>query len=496
MNEPLDPAPGAWARPDSGPTDAELPGRVQPPLFEAQTAPMQLPLGGTPPPVTGWSAAPFVGPGSSPAQATPYPTGPYPSGPSSAIPSGSSPYSAGSVPTGQPAVARQGAPLGGAQPPFGGYGSLAPPPAPVADDGGRRSSGARSAVLGGLVGAAVATLITGGLLVGFGNQTSKVVTEIRPSATLATTGLDIQTLLAKVSPSVVAIRTGATSASGVFEAAGSGIVVSSDGLVLTNAHVIKGASTIDVTFADGSSHPARIVGDAASNDLAVIRAADVSGLTPAEFETTGDLRVGDDVVAIGNALNLGADPSVTSGIVSALDRSISAENETLDHLIQTDAAINPGNSGGPLVNSRGQVVGVNTAIIEGSQNVGFSLSVVDNASLIEDLKNGKGTVSADVAFLGVTTTGIDKLTPQVKSQFGITDSSGAFVTDVSAGSGADAAGLQPGDVIVKVNGEAIAGADDVGKQVRGAKPGDTLEIEIVRSGERSTLQATLGRRGG
>ena len=506
MDEPQPFADDPWMRPDAGPADSELPGRVHPFSTDAPTAPMplpgvtgpvpgamNLPLGGTPPPVTGWSAAPPAGPPMQPGPAMPY--GPAQYGPT---PYGPTPYGPATPDPSYGAIPQQPV-LGGAQPPFGGSGAGSPPAVPTPGGGqgsdGRRS-GARSAVIGGLVGAVVAALITGGLFVGFGNRTSRVVTEIRPSATLAPTGLDIQTLLAKVKPSVVAIKTGATSANGVFEAAGSGIIVSSDGLILTNAHVIEGATTIDVNFVDGSTHSAKIVGAAPANDLAVIRAADVSGLTPAEFEVTDDLRVGDDVVAIGNALNLGALPSVTSGIVSALDRSITAENKTLDHLIQTDAAINPGNSGGPLVNSRGQVVGVNTAIIEGSQNVGFSLSVVDNAALIADLKNGKGTISADSAFLGVTTTGIDKLTPEVKTQFGITETSGAFVTDVSTGSGADGAGLRPGDVILKINGDAIAGADDVGSHVRDGKPGDSLSIEIVREGEHSTVTATLGRRGG
>lgn len=458
-----------WASPDGGPTQSDLPGSLLPPIADA-TQPMPIPLGGTPPPVTTWH--PPVTAGAAPASVG-QPSAPGGPGQSLGTPAG--------------------------QPSFGGLGGVqASPPVPPAPPQpvGRPTSTVRSVVTGGLIGALVASLVTGGLFLAFGRKDSRVVTEIRPSATLARKGLDIQTLLAKVRPSVVAIKTGARSAGGMFEAAGSGIVLSADGLVLTNAHVIQGATTIDVAFSDGATHRATLVGAAPANDVAVIKVEDVSDLTPAELGSSDDLKVGDEVVAIGNALNLGADPSVTSGIVSALDRSIEAESETLDNLIQTDAAINPGNSGGPLVNTAGQVVGVNTAIIQGSQNVGFSLAIDQIVPIIEDVKAGRGTISGDSAFLGVTTSDISKVAPQVLARFGVEGDSGAFVTDVTPGSGADGAGILPGDVIAAINGNEVATADDVGRQVRSAKAGDEVTIDVVRKGERTTVTATLGRRGG
>ena len=337
----------------------------------------------------------------------------------------------------------------------------------------------------------------GGLWIAFPRNSGSTTTNIiKPASRVERNTLDIPTLLAKVRASVVSIKTGATTTLGTQEAAGSGIVLTSDGLVLTNAHVIAGALAIEVTLSDGSTRRGSIVGSFPDSDVALIRLDDASNLTPAELGSSDALQVGDDVVAIGNALNLGAQPTVTLGIVSAKDRSISAENVTLEHLIQTDAAINPGNSGGPLINARGQVVGVNTAIIKNSQSLGFSLAIDEIKPLIEELKAGKGTINSESAFLGVTTTNLSEQPADVKTQFGITGSSGAFVTGTETGSAAEAAGLQPGDVIVSIDGSEVTGKDDVGAVVRGHKPGDKVTIEFRRQGKNLSGEATLGRRGG
>ena len=194
--------------------------------------------------------------------------------------------------------------------------------------------------------------------------------------------MDIHALLEKVRPSVVSIKTGSTTSQGTQEAAGSGIVLSADGLILTNAHVISGSNSIEVNFSDGSTHSGSVMGSLPDNDVALVKADGVSGLTPAELGSSDNLQVGDDVVAIGNALNLGAQPTVTKGIVSAKDRTIDAENESLDHLIQTDAAINPGNSGGPLLDASGKVIGIVTASASNSQGVGFAVPIAVALPLI------------------------------------------------------------------------------------------------------------------
>ena len=189
----------------------------------------------------------------------------------------------------------------------------------------------------------------------------------------ATDPLNIQKILDIARPSVVTIQTG--SPDGLFGGAGSGVIISADGLILTNAHVIEGAGNeITIRYNDGTTSEATLVGASTADDIALLQAA-ASNLTPAKLGSSANLLVGDPVVAIGNALNLGGDPSVTSGIVSAKDREISDGSISLDNLIQTDAAINPGNSGGPLVNANGEVVGINTAIIQGAQNIGFSIAI-------------------------------------------------------------------------------------------------------------------------
>ena len=379
---------------------------------------------------------------------------------------------------------------GGNPPPGPPAGSGAPLPSGGSPSG--RGAGIRAALIGGLVGAIVAGGVTAAAL---WNRTSSsplaatVSTPARPAATIGGSKLDIQELLQKVRPSVVSIHTGVRGG----EAAGSGIVLSADGLVLTNAHVVDGAQSIEVDFSDGRTAEGRLLGALKSADVAVVQAEGLTQpVTPADLGTSGDLQVGDDVVAIGNALNLGEAPSVTTGIVSALNRSITAPSgESLDNLIQTDAAINPGNSGGPLVNASGQVVGVNTAILADAQNIGFALSIDSIRSIVDDLEAGR-TVQQNRPVLGVETLDVAGVDPSVITRFGITATSGAFVQKVSTGSGAEAAGLQQGDVIVSIDGKRIRTASDVGQAVRSKKPGDSIEVTWERSGTQQKGTATLG----
>jgi S1-C subfamily serine protease len=315
------------------------------------------------------------------------------------------------------------------------------------------------------------------------------------SSTLDGEALDIQGVLAKVQRSVVTITTGESVFGGLFEAgAASGVVVSEDGHVLTNAHVVAGADTIEVDLFTGASYEAELVGSFPDDDLAVVRIIGVSGLVPAELGSAESLRVGDDVVAIGNALGLGGTPSVTRGIVSAKGRVIDDGLIRLEDLIQTDAAINPGNSGGPLVDAAGRVVGINTAIIDNAQNIGFAISVDVAKPLIDRAISGDADANPDIAFLGVTTISVDVLDQAVLESFEITVPAGAFVQEVVDGSPAAVAGLLRGDVIVEVGGAAVGSAEDVAREVRARRPGDRVEVVVERQGVRSTLSAALARR--
>jgi putative serine protease PepD len=372
-----------------------------------------------------------------------------------------------------------------------------PPPAPPARTEARRSGTGRAALVGGLAGALMAALVATGVTVALDDDDPSSSAG-RPAATPVTASdgsLDIQGILTKVQPSVVAIETSTSTSRGVFEGAGSGIVISADGLVLTNAHVIGGLGDITVVLADGTERQAALVGSSPDDDIAVIQIDGAEDLEPAELGSSDDLRVGDEVIAIGNALNLGSEPTVTRGIVSATDRDLSAEGVQLEGLIQTDAAINPGNSGGPLVNTAGQVVGMNTAIVAEAQNLGFSIAIDRARPIIEQLKSGEGAINPDQAFLGVSSTNLDDLTDTVRERFDIAVDAGAFVTEVVPDSAADRAGLEVGDVITEIDGTAVEQSSDVRDVILEHEPGDTVELVVIREGEERAIEVELGRRG-
>ena len=404
------------------------------------------------------------------------------------------------------------------------------PPQPSPAPKGRSTK--RAALLGGVAGAAVAALIVGGVAVtrNDGSSSAKVTpaTSAAPSGSSSGSGsgsgsgssatpptastipglqgvaptMDIRSVLRKVEPSVVAIETNLVSPNGgaFGRAAGSGVIISTDGLVLTNNHVIDQAGSIKVKLSDGRELTADLVGSSPDDDVALIKIRDVSGLTAAELGSSSQLQVGDPVVAIGNALDLQGTPTVTEGIVSALNRSIDAGNESgsnggesLSNLIQTDAAINPGNSGGPLVNASGQVVGIDTAIIGDAQNIGFAIPIDSIKPLITDIQNGKSSVTG-TAFLGVSTESVSDLGQATLDQFGITATSGAVVVNATPGTAAADLGLQQGDVITSVDGKAITSSDDLGTAIRAHQPGDQVKIEYQRKGETKSGTAKLGSR--
>ena len=365
---------------------------------------------------------------------------------------------------------------------------VVPASPPDAAPGRRRGDWWRPALLGGIAGALVGALVAGGIVAAVDDDGRGTVT--RPARQLSGATLDIRGVLDAVEPGVVSINV----AGRIGQGAGSGMVIDEEGHVLTNAHVVRGAQRITVSLADGREEAADLVASMPSRDVALLKLRDPGELQPVELGESAALQVGDEVVAVGNALNLGETPSVTTGIVSALSRSISAENGVnLDNLIQTDAAINPGNSGGPLVNASGEVIGVNTAIAGGAENIGFAIAIDAIEPLLEDLKAGQGEVSGG-PFLGVSTIDVEAVTPAVRERLGIEAESGAFVQQVVPGSGADTAGLRAGDVIVELNGEEIDEAADIARIVQGLRRGQEVELVVDREGERQTITATIGSR--
>jgi serine protease Do len=296
------------------------------------------------------------------------------------------------------------------------------------------------------------------------------------------TPLDIHALIAKVGPSVVSIE--------IFQgtnrvAAGSGVVVSDDGLIVTNAHVVSLTDqfgrtlrnpSVKIRLSDGTERTAKILGSEPDSDIALVKVDDTSGLKAAEIGDSDVLQVGDDVVAIGNALDLGSTPTVTKGIISAKDRELEVDaNLTLTGLLQTDAAINHGNSGGALVNASGQVIGINSAGIPDAQNLGFAIASKTFQPLIEKLKAAPPATPRPV--LGVTTT------PSVD---------GVVVSGVNANSGAEAAGIQDGDLIVAVDGKPITNQTELRAAIEAHKPGETIKVTYDRGGQKKTVAATLG----
>jgi len=270
--------------------------------------------------------------------------------------------------------------------------------------------------------------------------------------------------------------------------AGSGVIIDADeGLVLTNAHVVDGAEEITVTLQDDRNFDAEIIGTDPGSDIALLRIdADGEGLAELKMADSSATRVGDFVVAIGNPFGLGH--TVTSGIVSALGRS-GINPEGYEDFIQTDASINPGNSGGALVNLRGELVGVNSAILSrGGGNIGIGFAIPANMarSVMEQLLEF-GEVRRGL--LGVN---IYDITPDIAEAYGIEETTGAMVSQVVPESAADKAGIEAGDIIRKVDGEAIENANALRNTIGLKRSGATVTLEILRDGKKRTIKAELG----
>lgn len=265
---------------------------------------------------------------------------------------------------------------------------------------------------------------------------------------------------------------------------GSGFIISRDGYIFTNNHVIAGADKILVKLAGGKEYPAEIVGRDANTDIALIKIKPDGDLPTAVLGDSDKLRVGDWVLAIGNPFGL--EQTVTAGIVSAKARSIGAG--PYDEFIQTDASINPGNSGGPLFNLKGEVVGINTAIVAQGQGIGFAVPVNMAKEIYNDLKT-KGKVTR--GWLGVS---VQDLTDEMAASLKITGKQGALVGDVFPGEPADRAGIKTGDLIVEVGGKAVRNTHDLLRHVATLQVGRKVALKIVRDGRERTVEATVGER--
>jgi S1-C subfamily serine protease len=265
---------------------------------------------------------------------------------------------------------------------------------------------------------------------------------------------------------------------------GSGVIVSPDGLVLTNSHVVGGTSRLRVTTADGQSLTAVVVGDDPDTDLALLRVNESVTLPFAPLGDSRHLRRGQLVIAIGNPL--GFESTVTAGVVSALGRSLRARTGRLiDDLIQTDAALNPGNSGGPLVSSRGEVVGINTAIIMGAQGICFAIAANTAKFVLGELVR-HGRVRR--AYIGISAAKT-ALPRRLRHEAGVVQDSVVVVAGVEPASPADRAGLVAGDMLLSLDGQALTGADDLIRILTGEKIGHKVEIELLR--ERKRQQVSL-----
>lgn len=367
-------------------------------------------------------------------------------------------------------------------------------------------------VVAGLVGGVIGAAAIQGMDSDGGDSGSSAVSERTtaaeesPQTASLTEGcLSAADIYEAVRPSVVRVNSSSAQSAGT----GSGVVIDEEGHVLTNNHVINGASSVEVVFADGSTSGAEIVGTDPANDLAVLDITDASvDLKPAKIGDSGALRVGDSVLALGTPFSL--EGTLTQGIVSALDRTYASGSTTrpIRGMIQTDAAVNPGNSGGPLLNCTGEVIGINTLLENPTGenvNVGIAFAVSSNTAT-QSLPDMLAGTTVSHPWLGIA--GAD-VTPALAEELGLDSDSGVYVTVVSSGSPADDAGIigafasaneasasdnlvPGGDVITAVDGQDVTGIEDFAGYLAEKKhPGDSVELTVQRDGETMTVTAKL-----
>jgi putative serine protease PepD len=360
----------------------------------------------------------------------------------------------------------------------------------------------------GVGAAVVSSLLTAGLVTALDDDTTAPTAststpseqpEPGPVTNSNSEAPDWKAVAAAVEPSVVAVQVSGQGGSGE----GSGVVLNKDGSILTNNHVVAGASTVNVVLYDGRGYEARVVGTDPSTDLAVIKIENPpSNLKPSTLGRSSAVKVGDHVMALGNPLGLAG--TVTTGIVSALDRPVTTQAESSDapgggetvvtNAIQTDAAINPGNSGGALVDAQGRVVGINSSIASlgnsslggqaGSIGLGFAIPI-DEAKYVADQLADGGTV--DHAWLGVRPTDGQVTVEGAERE-------AAVLSTVEGDSPAQKAGLERGDAIIGVDGEKVNSAISLVGQLRERRPGTEVTLQVVRDGKAQDIKATLGTR--
>lgn len=312
----------------------------------------------------------------------------------------------------------------------------------------------------------------------------------------------IANVVEKVSPSVVSITTNVQQQSvfGVVQgqAAGTGVVVSADGYVLTNKHVLADANAVQVVTSDGTAYTdVKIVGSDPLNDVAFLKINGAKNLTAAELGDSSTLRVGQEIIAIGNSLGQYHN-TVTSGIISGKGRPIQAgdgngqSTENLTDLLQTDAAINPGNSGGPLLNRSGQVVGINTAVAQNAEGIGFAIPINATKGALKSVLAGDGVRRAYIGLRYVP------LSPEVAKQYNVSVRQGAYIVSngaaesVQSGGPADKAGIKEKDILTKINGLEIGQNGGMSSLIGEYAPGDTITVDLLRAGQAKQVKVTLG----
>ena len=387
----------------------------------------------------------------------------------------------------------------------------APPPAPAVASPPPSPNFARRLAAAIVVAAVLAT--SGGVgagwtlarLISSHHTTQAHVQTVQPiqQSTSSATNLDLNGISRKVSPALVDINTVIQTANGSAAAAGTGLIITSSGDVLTNNHVVEGSVSVKVTIQGRSrTYPATVLGVDPTDDVAVIHVNGVSGLPTVTIADSSTVRVGDTIYALGNALGLGGAPRVTQGTITALDQSITASDngaqaEQLTGMIQSDAEISPGDSGGALVNSAGQVIGIITAgqaqgFRSTSTTIAFAIpssKAVDIANRILAGQAGNGIFIGPVGYLGVSVMTLDATRA---AQLGLSVTSGAYVRGVVAGSPADRAGITSGSVITGVNGAVVDSATALGDALHRYKPGDQVKITWIAGNATHTATATLG----
>lgn len=329
-------------------------------------------------------------------------------------------------------------------------------------------------------------------------KTETSITEKR--SVVSQEGEVVADVAGSVSPSVVSIITESQATLGLRsytqQGAGTGIIISESGYVLTNRHVVDGISKVKVVLADGTAYDGvDVIGVDPANDLAFLKIKDAKNLKPAKIGDSSKVEVGEKVIAIGNALGQ-YQTSVTSGIISGLGRPLvagdqaSGNTEQLSNLLQTDAAINPGNSGGPLVNLDGDVIGINTAIDQEAQGIGFAIPINDAKGLIKSVTTS-GKLSR--AFLGVSHIAV---TSEVAKEYDLPITYGAYITSetgsaITAGSPAAKAGIRSGDIITKLDGTKIDAGHPLLSAISAYQPGDKVTVTYMRDGKEVSVSVTL-----